>query len=134
VEFTSLGGERVHLSDFQGQPVLVTFWASDCRSCIQEMPDLEALHRDYGARGLQILAVAMAYDPPNLVVELTRARHTPYRVILDPQGVIADAFGGVTLVPNSFLIGPEGTIVRHALGRLQADSWRADIERMLGGT
>jgi peroxiredoxin len=129
--FTSIKGERLRLGDLRGSPVLVSFWASDCVGCIEEIPDLEKLHGDFAARGLRVITVAMPYDPPNRVVELTRGRGTPYPVALDPDGRITQAFG-VKLVPNSFLIGPDGRVARHLLGRLRADDVRQDIERMLG--
>jgi peroxiredoxin len=132
VQFTTLKGERINLNDLRGHPVLVAFWASDCRGCIEEMPDLSALHRDYSARGFQLIAVAMPYDPPSRVVALAEVRRLPYKVALDPLGLLTGAFGGVQLVPNSFLIAPDGRIALHTLGRIRAGELRTHIERMLG--
>jgi peroxiredoxin len=132
VEFTTLKGERIRLRDLRGHPVLVAFWASDCRGCIEEMPDLSSLYRNYSARGFQLIAVAMPYDPPNRVLGLTEARQLPYKVALDPLGRITEAFGRVQLVPNSFLIAPDGRIALHSLGRIRAEELRVHIERMLG--
>ncbi|MGZ8249177.1 MAG: TlpA family protein disulfide reductase [Methylomagnum sp.] len=132
VEFTTLKGERIRLRDWRGQPVLVAFWASDCRACLEEMPDLAALHRDYGPRGLRVITVAMPYDPPNRVVALAEGRQLPYNVALDPLGRLIEAFGRVELVPNSFLIAPDGRIVLHGLGRIHAAELGAQIERLLG--
>lgn len=132
VEFTTLRGERIPLKGLRGHPVLVAFWASDCRGCIEEMPDLSALYRDYSARGFHLIAVAMPYDPPNRVVAMVEARQLPYKVALDPLGALTQAFGGVQLVPNSFLVGPDGRIVLHSLGRLRSEELRPHIERMLG--
>lgn len=129
VEFVNLKGERIPLRDLRGHPVLVSFWASDCPACLAEMPDLSALHRDYAARGLRVVAVAMRYDPPIRVVE--SAKPLPYAVALDPLGKIAEAFGPVRLVPDNFLIAPDGRIALHKLGRLHAGELRAPIERML---
>lgn len=131
VEFTTLLGQRIRMQDLRGHPVLVAFWASDCRACLEEMPDLAELHREYADRGFRLITVAMAYDPPNRVLALARARQLPYAVALDPLGQIAAAFDGVELVPNSFLIGPDGRIALHRLGRLRADEFKARIERML---
>jgi peroxiredoxin len=131
VEFVSLKGERLKLRDLQGHPVLVSFWASDCRPCLEEFQDLAALHQDYAARGFKLIAVAMSYDLPSHVVELARIAELPYAIALDPLGEIAAAFGDVRLVPNSFLIGPDGRIALHRLGRIAPGELRALIEPML---
>jgi peroxiredoxin len=132
VEFATIKGERIKLRDLRGHPVLVAFWASDCRACLEEMPDLAALYRDYSARGFQLIAVAMPYDPPNRVLAMAEARQLPYKVALDPLGALTQAFGGVQLVPDSFLIGPDGRIALHRLGRLRAEDLRPRLERLLG--
>ena len=132
VEFTTLKGEPIRLSELRGHPVLVTFWASDCRGCIEEIPDLAALRRGYSAQGFETIAVAMSYDPPNRVLETVKARQVPYKVALDPLGRLAEAFGRVQQVPNSFLIAPDGRIVLHKLGRIRAEELRTLIEHLLG--
>lgn len=134
VEFVTLEGKHIRLSELRGHPVLVTFWVSDCRSCLQEIPDLTALYRTYSARGFEAIAVAMAYDLPNRVLEIARGRQVPYKVALDPLGRIAEAFGQVSQVPSSFLIAPEGRVALRKLGRIEAEELRASIERMLRKT
>lgn len=134
VEFTTIQGKRIRLEQLRGHPVLVTFWASDCRVCLEEMPDLSELHRTYGARGFQIISVAMPYDPPNRVVALADGRQLPYPVALDPLGRITEAFDRVQVVPNSFLIDPHGRIVLHTLGRIRSAELRGAIESLLGGS
>lgn len=131
VVFTTLRGERIALSDLRGRPVLVTFWASNCRQCREEMPSLVDLYRDYAPRGLQIVAVAMPYDMPSQVVAVTNEHPLPYPVALDPQGTQAKAFGDVTLVPNSFLISPKGYVALHTLGLLDMAALRSQINSML---
>jgi thiol-disulfide isomerase/thioredoxin len=46
---------------------LVTFWATTCPSCIEEIPHLIDLYRELNPKGLEIIGVAMAYDPPEQV-------------------------------------------------------------------
>ena len=131
-QVTTITGEKIALRELHGHPVLVAFWATDCRGCIEEIPDLAALHDEFGARGLAVIAVAMPYDMPSRVVEMARAKRLPYKVALDPAGQATAAFGGVELVPNSFLIGRDGRIMRHSLGRLRAGELRPEIEHLLG--
>jgi peroxiredoxin len=114
--FHTITGKTITLAEEQGHPLIVTFWASDCRSCIDEMPHLIELHQQFSAQGLRIIAVAMPYDPPNHVLEMARAKQLPYDVALDMQGEVTQAFGQVSLTPTTFLISPEGRIVFEKTG------------------
>ncbi|CAI8743554.1 peroxiredoxin family protein [Methylocaldum szegediense] len=130
-EFVTIKGEHIRLRELRGHPVLVTFWASDCRACIEELPDLAELYREFSGRGLKLISVAMAYDLPSRVVSMAEANKLPYPVALDPLGRLAETFGQVRLVPNSFLIGPDGHIVMHQLGRIDVRNFREKVERLL---
>lgn len=131
VTFRLTDGRQIHLRELRGKPVLVTFWATSCPGCIKEMPRLITLYRDLSASGLEIIGVAMAYDPPNQVLELTRRRAVPYPIALDIDGGIAAAFANVSLTPTSFLIAPDGRIVRHRIGEMDMESLRTQIMELL---
>lgn len=129
--FTTIEGEKVALRELRGHPVLVTFWASDCGSCIEEMPRLAEIHRQYARRGLKMIGVAMYYDPPAQVVAIASAKALPYPIALDSRAEYAQAFANVKLVPNSFLIAPNGQIALHILGLVDVDDLKRRIEAML---
>lgn len=130
--FTTITGESMRLSDFQGHPVLVTFWASDCGPCIAEIPTLDRLYRDYSEDGFHLIAIAMHYDLPSRVVALVQAAHVAYPVVLDPAAEIAGAFGGVPGVPMAFLIAPDGTIRDRISGAIDFAAVREKIRNWLG--
>lgn len=123
----TIDGREIQLSSLRGAPVLITFWATSCASCVQEMPHLIRLYRELRPRGLEIIAVAMSYDPPDRVIRMAKARRLPYPVALDPQARLAQAFGGVRVTPTSFLIAPDGRIVRQQAGPAPMEAWRARI-------
>ncbi|GAB4258717.1 MAG: TlpA disulfide reductase family protein [Methylomicrobium sp.] len=131
ITLTTITGERIALKTLQGKPVIVAFWATDCPVCIEEIPDLIALYDDFHDRGLEIIAVAMYYDPPNHVVEMTRAKRIPYRVALDLRAEHARAFGNVRLIPTTFLIEADGTIGLHHVGAFDPADIRQRIEAAL---
>jgi peroxiredoxin len=114
--FTTIRGERIEWTALRGHPLLLTFWATTCPGCIEEIPDLIALHQRYHDQGLRIIAVAMAYDPPNQVIAMTEAKQLPYAVALDPQGELSHAYGNVQLTPTTFLINGDGKIVLQQVG------------------
>lgn len=133
VTFSIIDGSKIDLGELQGQPVLVQFWATTCRVCRHEIPELIALYRDLHPRGLAMVAVAMPYDPPNRVLDLARKTPLPYPVALDIDGAATGAFGNVRLTPTTFLIAPDGRIVLHSSGRLDFGKFRQRIEKMLAG-
>ncbi|MEM6985027.1 MAG: TlpA disulfide reductase family protein [Pseudomonadota bacterium] len=131
VTFTTLKGERVDIATLRGKPLLVNFWATTCIGCVAEMPHLAELYREFEPNGFEIVGVAMYYDPPNQVLELTRQREVPYPISLDVDGQIGKAFGDVSLTPTSFLIDSQGKIVFHKIGELDMDLLHGKIESML---
>lgn len=131
VTFSILDGRQVNLKDLQGRPVLVTFWATTCISCMKEMPQLISLYNDLSVKGLEIIGVAMAYDPPNQVMEITKRRHVPYLISLDIDGSIAKAFDNVTLTPTTFLISQDGKIIRQKAGEIDITVLRRQIRDLL---
>jgi len=131
VSFTTLHGEKLSLAQWRGKPVLVTFWATDCPSCIQEVNDFIDLYQQFHSNGLEIIAIAMAYDPPNHVVEMTKMKQIPYPVALDLRSEHARAFGGVPFTPTTFLIDPAGNIVFSKVGRFDLTAMQQRLQQLL---
>ncbi|HSS45906.1 MAG TPA: TlpA disulfide reductase family protein [Burkholderiales bacterium] len=116
VTFTSLKGEKIPMRSLRGKVVLVNFWATSCVGCVHEMPQMVDTYRKFQAQGLETIAVAMSYDPPNYVVNYTEKNALPFKVALDVQGDIAQAFGDVKLTPTTFVIDKRGNIIKRILG------------------
>lgn len=128
----TLDGTQLNLGALRGKPLLITFWATSCTGCVKEIPHLIDLYKEFAPRGLQMVAVAMSYDPPNHVLAMRDARKIPYPIALDIEGNAARAFGDVRLTPTSFLIAPDGRIVRQKIGELDMTDVRAQLRAMLG--
>jgi peroxiredoxin len=87
----------------------------------------------YNARGLDFIAVAMSYDPPNYVLNFTETRKLPFTVALDPQDKLAKAFGDVKLTPTTFLINKEGKIIKRYVGEPDFAALHQLLETALAG-
>jgi len=125
-------GEKITLPDPDKQPVLISFWATTCSTCLKEMPHLIELYRDLHPRGLEVIGVSMYYDPPIQVVETIKRRNIPYPVVMDLDRRILTAFGMQSpLTPTTFLISPDGRIVLQKSGIIDMQHLRRDIETML---
>lgn len=131
VSFTTITGKKIPLSQLIGKPVIITFWATDCASCIKDVPHLVELYNQFHPRGLEIIAVSMYYDIPSHVVEMTKAKQIPYHVALDLTAGHAKAFGEVELTPTSFLISPAGDILLEKTGELDFAKIKHQIENLI---
>ena len=131
VQFTSLQGDKVSMESLRGKVVLVNFWATDCPGCIAEMPELIKTQEKYKAAGLQTVAVAMSYDPPNYVLAYAQKHALPFIVSLDPAGALSRAFKDVQLTPTTFVIDKQGRILQRTVGVLDFPRLHALIEKEL---
>jgi peroxiredoxin len=134
VTFTSLKGEKISMGSLRGKVVLVNFWATSCVGCIHEMPQMIDTYRKYNTQGLETIAVAMSYDPPNYVLNYTEKNALPFKVALDVQGSIARAFGDVQLTPTTFVIDKHGNIIKRILGEPDFAQLRTLLEKELQAT
>ena len=131
VSVTTLDGKSLSLASLQGRPVLVTFWATTCPGCIKEMPHLVELYQELAPKGLEIIGIAMEYDPEDQVRTMVAQKQIPYPIAIDKDGSAAQAFGGVSLTPSTFLIDPQGRIVQYKLGEVDINALHTRIIAML---
>jgi peroxiredoxin len=110
----TVDGVTLSLASLRGEVVVINFWASWCRPCRKELPELDALHATLAARGGRVLAVSIDEDPRN-VERFVRAHgltlpvyhdgpeglaraldlgHIPYTLVLDRRGEVAYASSG----------------------------------------
>ena len=134
VELVLFDGKKTSLRELRGRPVLVSFWATTCSPCVEELPELIRLYQEWQRLGFELIAVAMPYDPPTRVLEFVQRHGVPYPVALDIDGKITSAFGGVPYIPAAFLIAPNGSIELSYTGRLDIVKARRIISKHLQGT
>ena len=134
IGLVTLDGKELQLASLHGRPVLITFWASTCNSCIREIPHLIELYDALAPQGLEIIGIAMDYDPPNRVLAIRKAHNIPYPIALDIHADAARAFGNVRYTPTVFLIAPDGRIVFRKIGKLDMPRLHEDILGMLETT
>lgn len=116
VAFTTLDGSRTSLRELRGKVVYVNFWATSCATCIKEMPEVINTYRRFASGNFDLVAVAMAYDPPDYVRNYVQRDKLPFKVVLDQGGSIAAAFDNVNLTPTAVLIDKDGRILRRIVG------------------
>jgi peroxiredoxin len=131
VTFTTLSGEKVTMQSLRGKVVMVNFWATSCTTCIKEMPEMVKTYGKYKEKGLDFVAVAMSYDPPNYVLNYAQTRNLPFKVALDTQGNIAKSFDDVQLTPTTYVIDKNGHIIKRYVGEPDFSEVHALLEKEL---
>lgn len=105
------------LAKYKGQPMLVYFWATWCKSCKQEVPELKALHEKYKGRHLQVIGISA--DNTDKVREFAQQHQINYTLLLGSNDAIAlskqlgNSVGGL---PFAVVIDAKGNIVKTVLG------------------
>jgi peroxiredoxin len=113
--FTLLSGQKISTTDLKGKVYLVNFWATDCATCMQEMPQMVQTYNHFKGQGLEFVAVAMKYDAPMYVTNYAQTRNLPFKVAMD-DGSAAQQFGNVQLTPTTFVIDRNGKILKRYVG------------------
>lgn len=116
--FTTIEGKEISMASLRGKMVIVNFWATYCPGCIEEMPDLVGTYKQYHEKGLEIIAVSIADDPPNQVLNFVQKNALPFPVVHDSDAKISQAFDNVSLTPTSFIIDQQGRVIGKTIGKL----------------
>ncbi|MSP99391.1 MAG: TlpA family protein disulfide reductase [Methylotenera sp.] len=118
VVFTTLSGKKIAAADLKSKVLLVNFWATDCLSCIKEMPELVRIYNAYHAQGLELIAIAMPDDPPAQVLNYVTKKEIPFPVMHDGLSEMVEKFGGVNLTPTLFIYDKQGKLLQRSVGAL----------------
>ncbi len=114
VNFTlnDLDGKAWTLKELKGRVVMLNFWATWCPPCRKEMPDLEALYKQFEPQGLVILGISD--DDPEKVREFVQKQGTTYPVLLDPGSKVNELLH-INGIPKTFVYDRDGKIVAQSI-------------------
>jgi thiol-disulfide isomerase/thioredoxin len=121
-------GRVLSAEAFDGRVFLVNFWATWCAPCVDEMPMLSELHRDYAGQNFAIVGIAL--DDPERAQEFARELQVEYPVLFGRADamLVGRRYGNREgMLPYSVLVDAGGIIRWTRLGMLQ----RAEVEAQL---
>jgi len=106
-ELQALTGEMVSLSDFNGKPVLINFWATWCPPCVQEMPLLQEISDDYA--GELVVLPVNGGDSMEQIRAFAEAYEYNLMFLADPENALSLEYS-VRGFPTSFFIDVDGLV------------------------
>jgi cytochrome c biogenesis protein CcmG/thiol:disulfide interchange protein DsbE len=125
--FENPEGESTSLSQLQGKPVLLNFWATWCGPCVYEMPFLEQIYEEWPDEELVLLGVNIG-ESSTQAAEFMQSNGLSFTVLLDSETAVAQKYK-IKYIPTTFLIDKEGVIKETQVGAFRG---KAEIENMLG--
>lgn len=115
-QLVDMEGNVQRLSDYEGQGVFLNFWGTWCKPCAKEMPYIDNQYQNYKDQGVQTIAVNIA-ESDFKVNSYTRQYGMTFPVVIDRQKNVMDLYN-IGPLPTTFLINPDGEIVRIIKGEM----------------
>ena len=109
------GGDKLYVTDSEGQILIATFWATWCAPCLKELPVLNAIQNKAGSNRVRVVAINLKEPRKQFRKALKAFRDYEITFVHDERGSIARRFN-VKGVPNMFIIDVDGRIAFHHVG------------------
>lgn len=114
-------GDSVDLAQMKGDVVLLNVWATWCIPCRREVPELQALHQKFEAKGLRVLGVSVDGGEADAdVAAFAKDFQMTYPILRDPGERVLSVFR-IQGVPASYLIDRQGIVRWRTLGPFKAE-------------
>lgn len=126
-------GGTLRLSDLQGQPVLLNFWATWCPPCREEMPELVEAYERYQAQGLVIVGVNLQ-EADEKVLEFAREFGLTFPLVIDRSSQVGEVWrlgGPVRGIPTSYFIDASGVIRSRYFGPMPEEAIEEGLAKIL---
>jgi thiol-disulfide isomerase/thioredoxin len=123
-------GKTLDSNALQGKVMLVTFFATWCPPCIQEIPSLISLQQEFGGKGFTVVAISVDQGGTSPVKKVIEKTGINYPVLMADSKVTSD-FGGIVGIPTSFLVNQQGNVVKNYPGYVGHSVFAEDIKQLL---
>ncbi|MBI4547987.1 MAG: TlpA family protein disulfide reductase [Ignavibacteriae bacterium] len=124
---TTLDGKKIRLADYAGKVVLVNIWAPWCGPCRMEAPGFVKLYSQYKDKGFDILGVAVKTNESDVRLFMEKY-NTRWHIGINDE--VAEAYGTYGL-PDSYLFGPDGSLIKRFIGFAREEALKPLIEEAL---
>ncbi len=126
-ELAQLSGQRIHLQDLRGRPVLINFWATWCIPCVTEMPLIQSAYED--SQGDFTVLAVNADEPVGDVQDFLGKMDLSFDILLDPGGKVQSLYR-LRGYPTSYFIDKEGIIRAMQIGQLSSSQLKRYLSQV----
>jgi peroxiredoxin len=121
-QLQTLDGKDIKLSELEGQPVIINFWATWCTPCKKEMPDLQGLYDSNEGSHIEILAINMTTmeSDGEKVREFSDELGLTFPLLLDKDGDVEKTYQVIT-IPTTYIIDSKGIIREKIVGPMDKE-------------
>ncbi len=129
----SVEGDSLQFSSLRGRVVLLNLWATWCKPCLEEMPDLNTLHKDLSPKGLTVVGLAVDGEDQTTVDRFVARLGVTYPVVYGSVEAAQAVLGGnaVPILPTTLLIDQDGFITDRIVGKVPLAETTWSIEALL---
>jgi len=129
-QLPGLDGKLYSLSDFRGEPVVISFSATWCPPCRRELPLLQKIYEEYKDKARLNVLVIDSGEPRDKVEALARELGITFPVLLDEEGEVARKYG-VLYLPTLYFVDPLGNLVAQVIGAQEESVLRGKLDQVL---
>ena len=133
LELTRMDGTKQKLSEARKKVTLLSFWATWCGPCVEELPALKKLRETYKDQGFEVLGINMDEDPAEAIPPFLKKIPIEFPLYVDPEGTLADrlSIGGL---PFNAVVDDKGKVLLVELGEREwmSDADQAQLRSWLG--
>jgi peroxiredoxin len=125
-ELENISGQKVHLADLRGKPVVINYWATWCGPCVREMPMFEDYHKKYP--DFVMLGIDVE-ESAEKVRKFIADLGLEYEILLDQETKAADLYK-VMILPSTYFVDQNGILRYQHLGYMSEEQFKYYMEQL----
>lgn len=129
-QLKDVNDKTIRSADFKGKVVILDFWATWCAPCRMEIPGFIALQKKYAQQGLVVVGASVDEGGASMVKQFMEELGMNYVVVLADEKM-QDQFGGIEVVPTTFVIDRGGHIVKKYIGLTDESEFEQELKPLL---